>query len=51
MASVHGWCMGGAWCMGFGVGINDVVYYLEVGIVGLVMLDMRFGVGSGFGVW
>ena len=25
-------------CMGFGVGINDVVYYLDFGVVGLVKL-------------
>ena len=49
MASVHGF---GAWvvhcCMvvvhGFGVSINDVVYYLDGGVVGLVRLDLGIGV-------
>ena len=45
------WCMGGAWRGawvvhgGFGVSINDVVYYLDGGVVGLVMLDLSIGVG------
>ena len=39
-------CMDGAWCgaWGFGVGINDVVNYLDFGVVGLVRLDLSIGV-------
>ena len=45
MAWVHGWCMAsvhsiGAWWLGFGVSINDVVYYLDGGVVGLVRFDL-----------
>ena len=31
-------------CMGFGVSINDVVYYLDGGVFGLVRLDLSIGV-------
>ena len=43
MASVHG-VVHGWWCVGFGVSLNDVVYYLGVGFVGLVRLDLSIGV-------
>ena len=43
MASVHGV---GAWVVvhGIGVSINDVVYYLDSGVAGLVRLDLGIGV-------
>ena len=39
--------MGGAWHGdgGFWGCINDVVYYLDGGVVGLVILDLIIGVG------
>ena len=41
-------CMGDAWRgdgwdLGFGVSINDVVYYLDGGVVGMVRLDLSIG--------
>ena len=37
--------MGGVWgLVGFGVSMNDVVYYLDGGVFGLVRLDLEVGV-------
>ena len=58
MALVHGWCMvfvygvvHGVLTWGFEVSINDVVYYLDGRVVGLVMLGLSIGVGFWMRWW